>query len=39
MNRELPPLASRALALAILFALLGGLWFGLGQPVVERFAA
>lgn len=39
MNRELPPLASRALAVAILFALVGGIWLGLGQPVVDRFVA
>lgn len=39
MNRELPPLAGRALAVAILLALLAGLWLGLGQPVVDRFSA
>lgn len=39
MIRSLPPLASRAVALAILFLVLGSLWLVLGQPVADRFAA
>ncbi len=39
MNGSLSPLASRALAVTILVAVVAGGWLGIGQPVLDRFAA
>lgn len=38
MNRALPPLASRLLALAILALLCAAGWAGVAQPLLDRFA-